>query len=109
MLQISLFFTLVYTKPLLRDLYQYITPRYGAYWEVIGELLGLQTGALRIIEAEWPTNIERCCNKMLKKWLDIDITASWQKMFAAIESPAVLCFDPHRGEINDIVYLVSYM
>jgi len=30
-----------------------------------------------------------CCNSMLIKWLDVDKTASWEKLFAVIESPAV--------------------
>jgi len=30
-----------------------------------------------------------CCNSMLIKWLDVDKTASWEKLFAVIESSAV--------------------
>ena len=77
------------TTPLLKDLYQCITPRYAADWEVIGTLLGLPSGELKAIEAGYPTNVKWCCNQMLKKWLEVDPTASWKKLFTAIDSPAV--------------------
>ena len=85
------------TTPLLKDLYLHITPQYAADWEVIGTLLGLASGGLKAIEAGWPTNIQWCCNQMLKKWLEVDITATWEKLFTVIESPAVSCSAPHKG------------
>ena len=77
------------TKPLLKDLYQHITPQYAADWIVIGTLLGLPSGEVKAIEAGWPTNTKWCCNKMLEKWIETDPTASWGKLFTIIESPAV--------------------
>ena len=71
------------------DLYECITPQYAADWKVIGTLLGLPHGELEAIEAGYPTNVKWCCNHMLEKWLEIDLTASWRKLFAVIESPAV--------------------
>ena len=85
------------TKPLLKDLYQHITPQYAANWMVIGTLLGLSSGTLDIIEYDQMHNATRCCNAMLKKWLEIDITASWSKLFTVIESPAVSCRAPDKG------------
>ena len=77
------------SKPNLKDLYELITPQYAADWKVIGTLLGLPSGELKAIEAGYPTNVKWCCNQMLEKWLEIDPTASWGKLFTAIESPAV--------------------
>ena len=77
------------TTPLLKDLYEYITPQYAADWKVIGTLLGLSSGYLKATEAGYPTNVRWCCNEMLEKWLEIDATASWRKLFTVIESPAV--------------------
>ena len=79
----------VNTTPLLKDLYQHITPQYAADWKVIGTLLGLPSGELKAIEAGYPTNVKWCCNQMLEKWLEMDPTASWEKLFTVIESPAV--------------------
>ena len=80
---------LVNATPLLKDLYQHVTPQYAADWEVIGTLLGLPSGELKAIEAGYPTNVRWCCNQMFKKWLEVDPTASWGKLFTVIESPAV--------------------
>ena len=89
---------LVNTTPSLKDLYLHITPQYAADWEVIGTLLGLPSGELKAIEAGWPTNVKWCCNQMLKKWLESDTTASWGKLFTVIESPAVSCSAPDKGD-----------
>ena len=86
---------LVTSTPTLKDLYQHITPQYAADWNVIGTLLGLPSGELKAIEAGYPTNVKWCCNQMLEKWLEIDPTASWGKLFTVIESPAV-----SRGEAD---------
>ena len=64
---------------------------------MIGELLGVPTGELNAIEAGWPTNAKWCCNQMLEKWLDMDTTASWEKIHAAIESPAVSSNQTSKG------------
>ena len=77
------------TAPLLKDLYEYVTPQYAADWKVIGTLLGLPSGELKAIEAGYPTNVKWCCNQMLEMWLEMDRTASWEKLFTVIESPAV--------------------
>ena len=75
--------------PLLKDLYHYITPQYATQWKVIGTQLGLSTAALDIIENDNMYKAVQCCNGMLKKWLEVDTTASWGKLFEVIESPAV--------------------
>ena len=88
------------TTPLLKDLYQHVTPQYAADWEVIGTLLGLPSGELKAIEAGYgyPTNVKWCCNQMLKKWLEMDTTVSWEKLFTVIESPAVSYSAPDKGD-----------
>ena len=101
------------TTPLLKDLYQDITPQYAADWKVIGTLLGLPSGELNAIEAGYPTNIKWCCNQMLEKWLEMDTTASWEKLHAAIESPAVTrtqsCSSPDRGASGMYVCMYVYI
>ena len=93
-----IFCTIVNTTPLLKDLYQHITPQYAADWEVIGTLLGLPSGTLDIIEHDHMHKATRCCNAMLRKWLEMDTTASWRKLFTVIESPAVSCSPPDKGD-----------
>ena len=79
----------VTSKPLLKDLYELITPNYATMWKEIGALLGLTNGSIKIIEADNRGNIVGCCNQMLQVWLEADITATWEKLIIAIESPAV--------------------
>ena len=86
------------TTPLLKDLYQHITPQYAADWEVIGTLLGLPSGELKAIEAGYPTNVKWCCNQMLKQWIEMDTTASWSKLFTVIESPAISYSTADKGD-----------
>ena len=74
------------TTPLLKDLYQHITSQYATKWKVIGLLLGLSNNLLDDIEAGYSDNVKWCCNKMLENWLDIDTTASWDKMLNVIDS-----------------------
>ena len=93
-----IFSTVVNTIPLLKDLYQHFTPQYAADWIVIGTLLGLPIGALKIIEHDNMHKATQCCNAMLRKWLEMDITASWGKLFTVIESPAVSYSAPDKGD-----------
>ena len=52
-------------------------------------MLDIPSSELNAITAGNPTNAKRCCNAMLEKWLEIDTAASWEKIFSAINSPAV--------------------
>ena len=65
---------------------------------VIGSLLGLPSGTLDIIEHDHMHKATHCSNAMLKKWLEMDTTASWSKLFTVIESPAVSCSAPDKGD-----------
>ena len=86
------------TKPLLKDLYIYVTPRYAADWIVIGTLLNIPDPTLRIIELNHMYRAAPCCNEMLRRWLQMDLTASWGTLFNIIESPAVSCSAPDEGD-----------
>jgi len=82
-------FTIVDTTPSVRDLYQYFTPQYATRWKIIGALLGLPSERLNIIEHDHMFQAECCCNVMLERWLQVNTTASWRKLFTVIESLAV--------------------
>ena len=74
---------------MLKDLYQYITPKYATKWKVIGTLLNIPSEQLDIIEHDCMFRAEACCNDMLKNWLQVDVTATWKKLLGVIKSPAV--------------------
>ena len=75
--------------PPVKDLYEHITPHYATYWKVIGVLLGIPRGELEIIDHDHYHKAVPCCNAMLEKWLDTDVTATWNKLIRVIQSNAV--------------------
>ena len=87
----------VHTTPKLKDLYQYVTPQYATHWRIIGTRLGLSTPSLDIIEYDHNNKASGCCNAVFEKWLCIDTTASWKKLFAITESPIVSDINSDQG------------
>ena len=77
------------TTPTQRDLQRHVTPQYAVDWREIGVELGLSDAKLRAIRKDNPHSAKDCCNEMFSEWLRVDMTASWEKLFTAIESPAV--------------------
>ena len=70
-------------------------------------MLGLPTGELKAIAMGNPTNVKWCCNSMLEKWLDIDTTASWEKILAAVNSRAVTVkYECTEGMAKDIAMAI---
>jgi len=88
----------VHTRPSLRDLQQCFTPQYALHWRVIGTHLRLPTAELDITEHDNHYKAKECCNAMLSKWLEVDTSASWEQLFTVIESPAVSCSAPDKGD-----------
>ena len=85
------------TTPLLRDLVEHVTPQYAIDWKAIGTLLGLSSESLVIIEYDHMHKATRCCNAMWRFWLEMDPTASWNKLFTVIESTAMSYKAPDKG------------
>jgi len=75
--------------PLLKDLYEDITPQYATDWKVIGTMLGVPKEELKIIEYDNHHKAVLCCNAMWDKWLEVDDTATWNKLRQVIDSRAL--------------------
>ena len=86
------------TTPSPKDLQNHFTPQFAVQWRVIGIQLGLPCATLDIIEHDNRDEAIPSCNAMLNRWLQLDTTASWKKLFTAIESPAVSCSTPGTGD-----------
>jgi len=56
---------------------------------VIGTLLGLPSGTLDIIKYDNCDKARPCCDAVLEEWLEVDPSASWNKLLSVIQSPAV--------------------
>ena len=60
-----------------------VTPYFASHWWRIGIFLNIHQGELASIERDFRTCQERC-DRMLAKWLDVDATASWEKLKQSI-------------------------
>ena len=56
-------------------------------WKDLGiQLLNAeQSKKLDVIEVDHPRDSEKCCTAMFKYWLQVDTTASWDKLIAALQ------------------------
>ena len=56
-------------------------------WKDLGiHLLGSgHSGKLDVIETNSPKNVEECCTNMFQYWLDVDPTATWNKLISALK------------------------
>ena len=73
---------------------------------MIGTLLDLPTETLNTIEHDKRDKAECCCIAMLEKWLQVDTTASWGKLFTVIESSAV-SGTVDKGDYNYVLSMLS--
>ena len=58
-------------------------------WWNIGLSLGMSTDELNIIQANHPNDVTDCCTVMFRKWLEIDIEATWEKFFNVIDDRTI--------------------
>ena len=78
-------------RPSLRFLNRYVRGEVGLKWHDLGiELLDSDdTGNLDIIEADHPSDHDKCCVKMFKLWLRKQPTASWNQLVEALRQPDI--------------------
>ena len=71
--------------PLLKDLCEHVTPKYATQWKTIGLLLGLSSATLQVIEHDNTFKAVACCNALLEKWIEVDPSASWNKLLRVLK------------------------
>ena len=49
-------------------------------WRNIGLKLGLQDAVLNVIEHEHPNQLRKCFRITLQKWLNQDVSATWETL-----------------------------
>ena len=55
-------------------------------WYELGLELVDSNKILRVIEADHPNNVNRCCRVMFEKWLEKTPNASWTQLVTALDS-----------------------
>ena len=85
-----LFFT-GHERPDLKYLNRYVRISVGAKWHDLGiELLeSSYIEKLNVIEAEYPSDCDKCCSKMFMLWLNTKNTASWNELLEALRQPSI--------------------
>ena len=69
-------------RPQLHDLFFKVIPRYAAHWEALGAILVLND--YEIISKDYVNRSTEGCTTMLMKWFQKDLSATWGKLYDAI-------------------------
>ena len=88
----------------MKDLQNLVSPWYATSWKHIGTSLGIHSGLLNIIEHDNHHKAEDCCNAVLEQWLELDSTATWEKVTQAIDTSAVASPVVTNKPIDPVVY-----
>ena len=92
------------SRPTLRELCERISPYFASHWWRIGVFLNIHHGELANIEHDFRSCQERC-DRMLAKWLDVDTTASWEKLNQSIQ----LAVEDRTGSYTCYDNLISHI
>ena len=78
-------------QPSLKFLNRYVRGSVGIKWHYLGiELLeSSDVGELNTVEAEHPSDLNKCCIKMFDLWLKKQPTASWNQLIEALRQPGI--------------------
>ena len=74
-------------RPKMSELHKYVITQVSSKWKDLGiQLLNSeQVKKLYIIEKDYPGDTHRCCTTMFNYWLQVDTTASWDKLITALQ------------------------
>ena len=73
-------------KPELSELCKYVKVDVTPQWYDLGvQLLNEeQAKKLNVIQSDHPKDSDKCCTVLFNYWLEVDITASWDKLIIAL-------------------------
>ena len=76
---------------MLRDLYVHVVGSVAENWKDVGVQLlrSDQAYQLGIIETNYPQDVVRCCKRVLEKWLQSSVDATWNQLIEALRRPSV--------------------
>ena len=77
------------TRPTMRDLSRHVISSVAVKWYKLGlELLETKhEKSLDLIESDGNKHdLEWCCRKMFRKWLETSVNATWSQLIGAIKS-----------------------
>ena len=66
---VTLYETLLETKPNMTDIFEIVIPNISAHWQNIGYNLGFGLNLIETLEKQNPTDYKKCCENLFKSWL----------------------------------------
>ena len=78
--------------PKMSELHDHVMDAVASHWLNLGIELDSQVDKLLIIKRDHLGDFKKCCTAMFKHWLDVDNTASWDKLIAALRAIKLLAF-----------------
>ena len=74
-------------RPNISELHNYVRVEVSPRWNDLGvQLLDAeQAKKLDVIKADHPGDSEKCCTALFNYWLQVDTTASWNKLITALQ------------------------
>ena len=72
-------------RPDQRNINRYVVPHYATKWRDLGEALQICSSRLNIIATDNPNSCEERCKAMLRKWLELNPSATWDKLTNAVD------------------------
>ena len=72
-------------KPTIKLLMKY-RGEIAPHWRDVGTQLLQEKYCykLDVIQEDHPNDVEKCCDKMFKHWLSVDVEANWNKLIDAL-------------------------
>ena len=88
---------------------RHIIRQYAAYWESIGENLGMgHLVGIKLNNQGHPSFYGECFKDMLRKWLQIDVNASWEKLQNAINQAITSVIGTIPEDKRGMLYKLFY-
>ena len=87
----------------------HIIRQYAVYWESIGENLGMpHLVIIKLSDRGQPLLHEKNLKDTLRKWLQIDVTASWEKLQNAINQAITNLIGTMPEDKTGMLYKLYY-
>ena len=74
-------------QPKISELHDLVKVKVSPLWKDLGiQLLSTEQACkLDVIQVDHPGDSEKCCTAMFNYWLQVDTTASWDKLITALQ------------------------
>ena len=89
-------------KPNIKDLHNYVVPKWASKWRQLGTQLNIDQHLMDNIGHDHPSDCENCCCEMFTEWLDSNPAASWNDIITAVDNLS------HEGSYAIASYIVPH-